>query len=95
MSQDVAIDHTDSTANSLQVLEQLLEVGRIQWYQQLEGSLATLSEYLLPGGETKELLLTERGNSVSYWQADYRNLRPQLDGYQVSQTFGRLQGSCV
>jgi len=81
--QDVAIDHTDSTANSLQVLEQLLEVGRIQWYQQLEGSLATLSEYLLPGGETKELLLTERGNSVSYWQADYRNLRPQLDGYQV------------
>jgi len=81
--QDVAIDHTDPTANTLQVLEQVLEQGRVQWYQQLEGTLTELCEHNLPAGETKELLLTERGNSVAYWQADYRNLRPHLDGYQV------------
>lgn len=80
--QDLAIDHTDSTANRLQVLEQLLEQGRVQWYQQLEGNLVGLCEHHLPAGETKEQLLTERGNSLSYWQADYKNLRPQLDGYQ-------------
>merc|ERR1712032_1777605 len=42
-----------------------------------------LCEHNLPTGETKEQLLNERGNSVSFWQADYSNLRPQLDGYQV------------
>ena len=52
-------------------------------YQQLEGTLNELCEHNLPTGETKEQLLNERGNSVSFWQADYSNLRPQLDGYQV------------
>ena len=27
------IDHTDATANTLQVLEQLLEQSRVQWYK--------------------------------------------------------------
>ena len=52
-------------------------------YQQLEGTLNELCEHNLPPGETREQLLNERGNSVSFWQADYSNLRPQLDGYQV------------
>ena len=29
--QDLIIDHTDATANTLQVLEQLLEQNRVQW----------------------------------------------------------------
>jgi len=81
--QDIAIDHTDTSANSLQVLGHLLEHGRVQWYQQLEGNLMELLEYHLPGGETRDLLLTDPGNTVAYWQADYKNLRPQLDSYQV------------
>ena len=29
------IDHTDATANALQVLEQLLEQSRVQWYEKV------------------------------------------------------------
>ena len=29
------IDHTDATANTLQVLEQLLEQSRVQWYEKV------------------------------------------------------------
>merc|ERR1712168_1732040 len=31
----------------------------------------------------KDIDPSEKGNSISYWQADYTNLRPQLDGYKV------------
>ena len=33
--QDLMIDHTDATANTLQVLEQLLEQSRVQWYEKV------------------------------------------------------------
>ena len=81
--QDLDIDYTDSTANNLQVLEQLLEDGKVQWYQVLEGKLTTLHDYHLNEFESKKRLLQEKGNSISYWQADYKNMRPFLTGYNV------------
>ena len=81
--QDLDIDYTDSTANNLQVLEQLLEDGKVQWYQVLEGKLTTLHDYHLNEYESKKRLLQEKGNSISYWQADYKNMRPFLTGYNV------------
>ena len=81
--QDLEIDFTDSTANNLQVLEQLLENRKVQWYQVLEGKLSTLLEFSLTDYETKKRLLDERDNSISYWQADYKNMRPHLTGYNV------------
>jgi len=81
--QDLILDYSDNTANNLQVLEHLLDFGKVQWYQQVEGTLVELLEYHLDEGETKELLLKEKGNSISYWQADFTNMRPQLDKYQA------------
>jgi 5-histidylcysteine sulfoxide synthase len=81
--QDVDIDYTDSTANNLQVLEQLLENRKIQWYQVVEGKLSELLEYKLTEYETKDRLLKEKENTIAYWQADYKNLRPFLTGYNV------------
>jgi len=81
--QDLVIDYSDNTANNLQVLEHLLEYGKVQWYQQVEGKLVELMEFHLEERETKDILLKEKGNSISYWQADFTNMRPQLDNYQV------------
>jgi len=81
--QDLNIDYTDTTANSLQVLEHLLEYSKIQWYQQVEGNLVELRDFHMKDIETSDRILKEKGNSISYWQADYTNLRPQLDGYKV------------
>jgi len=81
--QDLDIDYTDSTANNLQVLEQLLDNGKVQWYQVIEGKLTTLLEYHLSDYENKQRLLQEKGNTINYWQADYKNMRPFLTGYNV------------
>ena len=81
--QDLDIDYTDSTANNLQVLEQLLESRKIQWYQVVEGTLNELLEYRLSEYETRDRLLKEKENTIAYWQADYKNLRPHLTGYNV------------
>jgi len=89
--QDLVIDYTDTTANNLQVLDHLLENRRIQWYQQVEGKLVELNEFHLNEFESSERLLKEKGNSISYWQADYKNLRPQLDGYAIVVTDFRIK----
>jgi len=89
--QDLDIDYTDTTANNLQVLEQLLDNKRIQWYQQVEGKLVDLREYHLNEFESSDRLLKEKGISISYWQADYKNLRPHLDGYAVVVTDFRIK----
>jgi len=81
--QDLTIDYTDTTANNLQVLEHLLEHKKIQWYQQVEGNLVELLEYNLNEFESSDTFLKEGGNSISYWQADYQNLRPHLSGYAI------------
>ena len=81
--QDLDIDYTDSTANNLQVLEQLLDNKKVQWYQVIEGKLSELLEYHLPDDESKQRLLQEKGNTISYWQADYKNMRPFLTGYNI------------
>jgi len=89
--QDLSIDYTDTTANNLQVLEHLLEHRKIQWYQQVEGKLVEHMEFNLHDGEFSERLLEEEGNSISYWQADYTNLRPQLSGYAIIVTDFRIK----
>eukprot|EP00090_Calanus_glacialis_P047225 TRINITY_DN9685_c0_g1_i1.p1 TRINITY_DN9685_c0_g1~~TRINITY_DN9685_c0_g1_i1.p1 ORF type:complete len:1465 (-),score=349.19 TRINITY_DN9685_c0_g1_i1:88-4482(-) len=89
--QDLIIDYTDTTANNLQVLEHLLEHKKIQWYQQVEGKLVEHMEFNLNDWESSERLLKDEGNSISYWQADYTNLRPQLDGYAIIVTDFRIK----
>ncbi|XP_057311153.1 uncharacterized protein LOC130648998 isoform X1 [Hydractinia symbiolongicarpus] len=79
--QNLFIDHTDNSANDLQVLKSLLDDTRIQWYQQLEGFIVKPMEYHLT--ETSESLLAEKNNTVNYMQADYNNMRSQLDNYDV------------
>jgi len=80
---NLTIDHSDDTANKLQVLEHLLKDSRIAWYQQLEGKIVQALEYHFQEGETPASLLADKNNSVAYWQADYKNIRPQMDGYDV------------
>ena len=80
---DLNIDHTDRTANHLQVLESLLADSKIQWYQQLEGAITEPMEFLLDEEDSNGKLLSPKNNSVSYWQADYKNMRPMLDGYNI------------
>jgi len=91
--QDLIVDYTDTTANNLQVLEHLLEHKKIQWYQQVEGKLVEHMEFSLAESETSERLLEEEGNSISYWQADYTNMRPQLSGYGVIITDFRIRNA--
>jgi len=43
--QNLFIDHTDFTADSIQVLDNLLKYKRISWEQQTEGSLTDYFEF--------------------------------------------------
>jgi len=81
--QDLIVDYTDTNANNLQVLKHLLEHRKIEWYQQVEGKLVEHMEFSLNESETSKKLLEEKGNSLSYWQADCTNMVPQLSGYTV------------
>ena len=47
------IDHTDTTANKIQILEQLIGDGVLYWQKQMEGELNELREYQL-GDEDKQ-----------------------------------------
>ena len=80
---NLSIDHTGRTANHLQVLESLLTESKIQWYQQLEGAIVEPMEFLLDESEAYGKLLQPKCNSVNFWQADYKNMRPMLNGYDV------------
>jgi len=80
---NLAIDHTETTANTLQVLERLIDDSNLQWYQQVEGTLSKPLQYHLNAEENAETLLKDKNNTISYYQADYNNLRPQLDGYDI------------
>jgi len=75
------IDHTDASANKLQVLETLLTDSKIQWNQKLEGSISQHHAFNIP--EKYDALLSDMGNEVAYWQADYLNLKPQLKDYDI------------
>ena len=77
------IDHTDRTANLLQVFETLIADSRVQWYQQLEGSISDPMEFHLEEQDSNGKLLSRNNNTVAYWQADYKNMRPFLKGYDV------------
>ena len=59
-----------------QLVEQLLEVGRIQWYQQLEGSLATLSEYLRDtmGGRLVQVLVSANSWTAIHGHVAYNRM---------------------
>lgn len=78
---NVQIDHSDVTANKLQVLQHLLKESKIQWYQQVEGNIIKAMDFSLV--KPVNSLLADKGNTVAYWQADYNNIRSQLDGYDV------------
>ena len=80
------------------MLDRLLEDGHLQWYQQVEGTLTKSLQYYLPTTHTKQHLLQGKGNTVNYYQADYTNLRTQLDAYDVIVAdfrYGRLLSFCV
>ena len=49
----------------------------------MEGNIFETHDYHFKNGETPSSLLTDKNNSVAYWQADYKNIRPQYDGYDV------------
>ena len=80
---NLAIDHTETTANTLQVLERLIDDSNLQWYQQVEGTLSKPLQYHLNAEESAETLLKDKNNTIFYYHADYNNLRPQLDGYDI------------
>lgn len=80
---NLSIDHTDDTANTLQVLDSLLKDSRIRWYQQVEGKITEGLQFNLDENGKAENLLSKKGNTIAYWQADYRNIRPQFTGYDI------------
>jgi SAM-dependent methyltransferase len=49
----------------------------------LEGVIVEPMEFLLDESEANGKLLQPKGNSVSFWQADYKNMRPMLNRYDV------------
>jgi len=77
------IFHTDCTANLIQVLESLLTDSKVQWLQLTEGILEVPLDYCLSPEESNGQLLGPKGNTIHYWQADYRNIRPILDHFDV------------
>ena len=40
-------------------------------------------QYRLKANESQQTLLQDKHNSINYYQADYNNIRPQLDNYDV------------
>jgi hypothetical protein len=75
--------HTDRTANLIQVLESLLNDSKVQWLQLTEGMLESPMDYCLSPDESHGRLLSSKGNTIHYWQADYKNIRPVLDHFDV------------
>ena len=80
---NLTVSHTDATANYLQVLGTLLDESRLQWYQQIEGKITKPMTFSLSPEETATSLVEGKNNKVSYYQADYENMRPQLSNYDV------------
>jgi hypothetical protein len=79
---NLRIDHSDRIESG--VLESLLEQTRIQWHQQLEGSIVELKEFNLEDNESGASLLDDKNNAVSFfWHVDYKNLNPELNDYDV------------
>jgi SAM-dependent methyltransferase len=86
------VDHTDPTANTVQVLEKLLKTGWIQWYQQLEGVITELIEYRLNGEEGQ--LLTAKNNEISFTQCvDYTNVKSRSVAYDAIVVDIRFSGA--
>ena len=77
--ENLKIDHSDQSQINFDVLETLLAESQIQWHQQVEGLIVELEEYQL--GETR--LLSEKNNSVTFFEADCKNLDPELQDYDV------------
>ena len=78
---NLMLHHSDITANFVQVLQDLLKNRKIQWYQQIEGKIEQMHEYLITEEEVDEIT---SGNEIEYWQADVRhNFKPQLDNYDA------------
>lgn len=78
---NLRIDHSDRIESG--VLKSLLDQSRIQWHQQLEGSIVELKEFNLDETESGKSLLTEKNNSVTFWKVDYKVLDPELKDYDV------------
>lgn len=69
-NRSLKIHQTDPTANNLNVLENLLKHGKINWYQKLEGNIFDILEYKL--GDTEHREICHAGHDISYLQLDYR-----------------------
>ncbi|XP_065662407.1 uncharacterized protein LOC136084936 isoform X1 [Hydra vulgaris] len=80
---NLEIDFTDKTANNLQLLESLLRDSSISWFQKLEGEITESKSYHLEPNECGKKLLEEKNNTISFFQADYKNMRPTLKGYDL------------
>ena len=78
---NLRIDHSDRIGSG--VLKSLLDQSRIQWHQQLEGSIVELKEFNHEEGESGTSLLTDKNNSVTFWKVDYNSLDPELKDYDV------------
>jgi SAM-dependent methyltransferase len=86
---NLQIDHTDQSKINFDVLETLLSESKIQWHQQLEGLIVELNEFQLD--ETR--LLSEKNNSITFWETDHKNLAPELQDYDVIVADFRLKNS--
>ncbi|XP_065674423.1 uncharacterized protein LOC124819331 isoform X2 [Hydra vulgaris] len=78
---NLEIEFTDKTANNLQLLKSLLEESSISWLQKLEGEIAESTSFYLKPEESKENLLEKKNNIISFYQMDYKNMKPFFKDY--------------
>nr|XP_012557475.2 uncharacterized protein LOC100215679 [Hydra vulgaris]XP_047133732.1 uncharacterized protein LOC100215679 [Hydra vulgaris]XP_047133733.1 uncharacterized protein LOC100215679 [Hydra vulgaris]XP_047133734.1 uncharacterized protein LOC100215679 [Hydra vulgaris] len=80
---NLEIEFTDKTANNLQLLESLLRDSSVSWFQKLEGEITESKSYHLEPTECEKKLLDEKNNTILFFQADYKNMKPTLKDYDL------------
>ena len=80
---NLLIDHSDSSADHVRVLDSLLKDSRISWDQPIEGQIFKKKSFTLEAEESADDLVGNKGNAVSYIQADIKDFPADLARYNV------------
>ena len=80
---NLLIDHAESSGDHVRVLESLLKHSKIDWDQPVEGKIVKKMGFSLETAESAEHLLSMKGNTVSYIQADVKDFPKSVEKYAV------------
>jgi len=80
---DLEIVHTEASADHVRVLDTLLKHSKIEWDQPVEGKIFKKMKFTLESDESAEILVSKKGNTISYIQAEIAALPRTVGKFNV------------